>query len=111
MEGFIEVIVVKVGFELGGNGTFEYFGEKWEIGDGTVVVGGVGVETRFLEDGGDGSQFEGRRDRTRGQRGVDYVGDEWCESWEAGCDQGGWNWVKDAMDFLRFLLVIVHCLG
>ena len=68
-----------MGFNLRGNCSFQYFRDEGEVGDGTVVVGGVGVETRFLEDGGDGSQFEGRGDKTRGQGGVDYVGDQWCE--------------------------------
>ena len=65
LEGFIEVIVVEVGFELGGNDSLKYFGEKGEVGDGPIVIGGIGVETRFLENGGYGSHLEGRRDKAR----------------------------------------------
>ena len=55
------------------------FGDEGEVGDGPVVVGGGGVETRFLEDGGDGSQFESRGDSASGQGGGYYAGDEWGE--------------------------------
>ena len=54
---FIEVIGVKVGFQLGGDSSFQDFGNEGEIGDGPVVVRGVRVKSRFFENGGDGGQF------------------------------------------------------
>ena len=48
-----------MGLELGSDGTFKYFGEKWEIGDWLEVIHDIGIETRFLQDGRwpDSSQF------------------------------------------------------
>ena len=36
-----------MGFELVGNGAFKYFRQKREIGDGSVVVEDVRIQTRF----------------------------------------------------------------
>lgn len=48
MEGFVEVIVVEVGFELSGDSSLKDFGQEGEVGYGPVVVGDVRVETRFF---------------------------------------------------------------
>ena len=51
LEGFIEEVGLKVGVELGSDQTFQSFGEKREIGYGTVI-GKVGwVKGGFFKDG------------------------------------------------------------
>ena len=67
LEGFKKVIGVEMGLELCGDDAFKGFGEEGEVGDWAVVTEGGGVETRFLEGGGDSSRFEGRGDRSMGQ--------------------------------------------
>ena len=67
LEGFEKVIGVEMGLELCGDDAFKGFGEEGEVGDWAVVTEGGGVETRFLEGGGDSSRFEGRGDRSMGQ--------------------------------------------
>ena len=67
MEGFIEEVGLKVGVELGSDQTFQSFGEKREIGYGTVI-GKVGwVKGGFFKDGGDGGKFEGKGDMAERQ--------------------------------------------
>ena len=67
LEGFKKVIGVEMGLELCGDDAFKGFGEEGEVGDWAVVTEGGGVETRFLEGGGDSSRFEGRGDSSMGQ--------------------------------------------
>lgn len=67
---------MKICFELGGNSAFEDLRQEWEVGDGTVIVRAVMVESRFFEDGCDSGEFEGRRDRTSRQGGVYYGEDK-----------------------------------
>ena len=87
MEGFIEIVEIEVGLELRCNSSLEDFRQVGEVGDGLVVVGDVGVKTRFFQYGGDSGKLEwGGGYKTRGQRGVDDVGDERGERGEAGLD-------------------------
>lgn len=79
LKWFVELVVIQVSFDLGGDGAFQYFRQKGEIGDGSVVVGDVGVEAGLFEDGCNRGEFEGRRDRTSGQGGVNYREDEWTD--------------------------------
>ena len=41
LKRFVEVIGVKVGFKLSSNNLLKDFGQKGEVGDGPVVVGGA----------------------------------------------------------------------
>ena len=38
-----------MGFKLGGDDMFRYFGQKGEIGEGPLVARGVRVESRFFD--------------------------------------------------------------
>lgn len=51
------------------------------------VVEDGGVSTRFFQNGGDGSSFEGCRNSLSGERGVDDGRDEGDQRREAGFDQ------------------------
>ena len=62
------------------------FRQVGEVGDRPVVVGDVGVKTRFFQYGGDSGELEWGWYKARGQRGVDDVGDERGERGEAGLD-------------------------
>ena len=66
LEGFIEEVRLEMGVELGGDQAFQGFGQKGEVGYGTVV-GKVGwVEGGFFEDGGHRGKFEGRGNLAEG---------------------------------------------
>ena len=66
LEGFVEVIGLEMGVELGGNDAFKGFGEEREVGVG-AVVGEVGwVQGGLFEDGGDGGEFVGSGKVTKG---------------------------------------------
>ena len=58
MEGFIEIVEIEVGLELRCNSSLEDFRQVGEVGDGLVVVGDVGVKTRFFQYGGDSGKLE-----------------------------------------------------
>lgn len=54
---FIKVVCFQVSSDLGCDDAFQNFRQEWEIGYGAVVVGGVGVKTRFFQDGCDGGKL------------------------------------------------------
>ena len=47
-----------MGFELCGDSTLQYFGQKGEIGNEPKVQHDIRTESRFFEDGVDSRQFE-----------------------------------------------------
>lgn len=57
MKCFEQIIEGKVGVELSGDSTFQYFRQEGEVGDGPEVAHGVKVESRSFEDGCDRSRL------------------------------------------------------
>lgn len=51
----------------------------------------VSVDTRFFDDGCDGSQFKGLGDRTRAEGGGNDISDEWRDDREAALNEFGWH--------------------
>ena len=58
LKGFIELMVGHVLPELGGNCSFQDIAQERKVGDWSMVMQVVWVQTWLLEDGGDRSCFE-----------------------------------------------------
>lgn len=102
LQGFKELMVGHMLLELGRHCPFQDFAEERKVGDRTVVVGVVRVQTRFFQGGDHSSSFEAGRHNTRFQRCVDDSCHDVAEGRKAGFNQGGGHGVQLARGRLGF---------
>lgn len=57
---FFKKVMFEVVLEMGGNNFFQYFGEKWEIGNGPVICKCIWIKGGFFENWSDYGSFKGR---------------------------------------------------